>query len=230
MLKVWDKKEGLILPDGTALTAEEVMEQYAWAKVASTAVDVIGGITYAIENIGILCQVYGVDEGSNDAETVERIKAVMDAQSQSTDAPKLVGMDALRAAKLAEISGTANAVIVGGCTVALPSGVTEHFSLTETDQINLSAAFTAVEQGAPGYPYHADGQLCRLYPAADIAAIGAAVTAHKMYHTTYCNHMLVWTRRAETPEELAAIQYGAELPEDLAENMLEVLQFAQGNY
>ena len=130
-------------------------------------------------------------------------------------------------AKLAEISAAANAAIVAGCTVQLSNGAEEHFSLTETDQINLSAAFTAVEQGAPGYPYHADGQLCRLYPSADIVAIGMAVTAHKLYHTTYCNHLLVWARRTEEPEELTAIFYGAELPADLAANFGEVLQFAQ---
>ena len=138
-------------------------------------------------------------------------------------------IEPLRSTKLAELSAAANAAITSGCEVDLPSGSTEQFSLTEADQINLSAAFAAVEQGAPGYPYHADGQLCRLYHAADIAAIGAAVTAHKMYHTTYCNHMLVWTRRAETEAELETIFYGAELPEDLAKNMMEVLQFAQGN-
>jgi len=136
-------------------------------------------------------------------------------------------IEPLRTSKLAEISAAANAAIVAGCTVQLSNGAEEHFSLTETDQINLSAAFTAVEQGAPGYPYHADGQLCRLYPAADIVAIGMAVTAHKLYHTTYCNHLLVWARRTEEPEELTAIFYGAELPADLAANLGEVLQFAQ---
>ena len=138
-------------------------------------------------------------------------------------------MAPLRAAKLAEISAAANAAIIAGCEVNLPSGTTEQFALTETDQINLSAAFTAIEQGAVGYPYHADGQLCRLYPAADIVAIGMAVTAHKLYHTTYCNHVLVWTRRAETAEELDSVYYGAYLPKDLAANMMEVLQFEQGN-
>ena len=152
---------------------------------------------------------------------------IITAVAQRAEPP--LDIEPLRTAKLAELSAAANAAIVAGCEVGLPSGSTEQFSLTEADQINLSAAFAAVAQGAPGYPYHADGQLCRLYPAADIAAIGAAVTAHKMYHTTYCNHMLVWTRRAETPEELAAIHYGTELPEDLAKNMMEVLQFEQGN-
>jgi hypothetical protein len=136
-------------------------------------------------------------------------------------------VETLRSAKLAEISTAANAAITSGCEVDLPSGSTEQFSLTEADQINLSAAFTAVAQGALGYPYHADGQLCRLYPAADIAAIGAAVTAHKLYHTTYANHLNVWIRAAETAAELEAIRYGVNLPENLAKNMQEVLQFAQ---
>ena len=141
--------------------------------------------------------------------------------------PEPVNVETQRTTKLVEISKAANTTITAGCTVDLPSGISEHFSLTETDQINLSAAFTAVAQGAAGYPYHADGKLCRLYPAADIMAIGAAVTAYKLYHTTYCNHLNVWIRRAETAEELEGIQYGVELPEDLANNMAEVLQHAQ---
>ena len=149
------------------------------------------------------------------------------AVAQGEEPERSADMDELRTAKLTEISAAANAAIVAGCTVQLSNGAEEHFSLTETDQINLSAAFTAVEQGAPGYPYHADGQLCRLYPAADIVAIGRAVTGHKLYHTTYCNHLLVWARRSDDPEELADICYGAPLPEDLADNMEEVLHYAQ---
>lgn len=140
-----------------------------------------------------------------------------------------VDVDALRAAKLADLSAAGNAAIVAGVDVILPStGETEHFALHETDQINLTAALTAVEQGAAGYPYHADGQLCRLYPAQDILAISQAAIAHKLYHTTYCNHLLVWARRAETAEELAGITYGAELPEDLAANLTAVLAAAGG--
>ena len=79
------------------------------------------------------------------------------------------------------------------------------------------------QQGATEYPYHADGQLCRLYSAADIIAIGDAATAHKLYHTTYCNHLLTWARRAEAADKLSDIVYGAELPGDLAANMVKVL-------
>lgn len=126
-------------------------------------------------------------------------------------------------AKQEELSAACHAAIVAGIDVELSDGTTGHFSLEETDQINLTTAYNAVQQGVTGYPYHADGQLCKMYPAADIIAIGDAATAHKLYHTTYCNHMMAWARRAETADELAAITYGAELPEDLAANMAEVM-------
>lgn len=138
-------------------------------------------------------------------------------------------VNALRITKLAEISSDGNAAIVAGVDVTLPStSEVEHFALLETDQINLTAALTAVEQGAAGYPYHADGQLCRLYPTADILAISRAAIAHKLYHTTYCNHLLVWARRAETMDELEGITYGADLPPDLAANLAAILAAAGG--
>lgn len=133
------------------------------------------------------------------------------------------GIEDVRTKKLAEISAECNAAIVAGCDVTLSDGSTGHFSLRETDQINLTAAAAAVEQGAAGYPYHADGQLCRLFPAADILKIAQAATTHKLYHTTYCNHLLTWARRADSKKELDYITYGAELPADLAANMGEVL-------
>lgn len=135
-------------------------------------------------------------------------------------------MDAARAAKVNEMSVACNSAIVAGMDVETTQG-TEHFSLEETDQINLSAAYNAVISGAHGYPYHADGQLCRMFSADEITAISEASIAHKLYHTTLCNHLLTWARRAETEEELAGITYKADnLPEDLAANMAAVLASA----
>lgn len=130
-------------------------------------------------------------------------------------------LSALRATKLSELSVACNAAIVAGCDVTL-SATTGHISLTDEDQINLTTAVGAVNQGAEGYPYHLDGQLCAIYPAADILAMGEAATAHKLYHTTYCNHLMAWARRA-TADELEGITYGAELPADLAANMEGIL-------
>ena len=130
-------------------------------------------------------------------------------------------LSALRATKLSELSAACNAAIVAGCDVTL-STTTGHISLTDEDQINLTTAVGAVNQGAEGYPYHLDGQLCAIYPAADILAMGEAATAHKLYHTTYCNHLMAWARRAAA-DELEGITYGAELPADLTANMEAIL-------
>ena len=135
--------------------------------------------------------------------------------------PDPVSLEDKRAAKTAEMSAACNAAITAGMDVTTTQG-TEHFSLQETDQINLTAAVTAVQQGAAGYPYHADGELCRMFTAAEIGAVGQASIAHKLYHTTYCNHLFAWIRRA-TASELTGITYGAELPEDLAASMQALL-------
>lgn len=132
-------------------------------------------------------------------------------------------LEELRADKEAEISAACNAAIVAGMDVETSQG-TEHFSLQETDQINLTTALSAVEAGAAGYPYHADGQLCRMFVGDEIRAIAQASIQHKLYHTTLCNHLLTWARRAETAAELEGITYSADaLPEDLAANMTQVL-------
>jgi hypothetical protein len=135
-------------------------------------------------------------------------------------------LSALESEKESEIREACHSVIVSGIDVTLSDGTTGHFALEETDQINLTTAYNAVQTGAAGYPYHADGQLCKMYPAADIIAISEAATAHKLYHLTYCNHLLAWARRAKAAEDLAGITYGAELPEDLAANMQEVMNAA----
>ena len=135
--------------------------------------------------------------------------------------PDPVSLEDKRAAKHAEISAASEAAIYAGMDVETTQG-TEHFSLTEKDQINLTTAKNAVEKGAATYPYHADDEMCRIFTAAEINAIAQASIAHKIYHTTYCNHLFQWIRRAGAAE-LAGITYGSELPDDLAAHMQEIL-------
>lgn len=126
--------------------------------------------------------------------------------------------------KLSNLSEICNQTIVAGMDVETTEGM-EHFSLEETDQINLTTALSAIEQGAKGYPYHADKKLCRMFTAIELKAI-----AHKLYHTTLCNHLLILARRATTTAELDKITYSADcLPPDLAENMKKIL-VAAGDY
>lgn len=131
--------------------------------------------------------------------------------------------DEIQTEKLSNLSEICNQTIVAGMDVETTEGI-EHFSLEETDQINLTTAFSAIEQGAKGYPYHADKKLCRMFTAVELKAIAEKATAHKLYHTTLCNHLLILARRATTTAELDKITYSADcLPPDLAENMKKIL-------
>lgn len=147
---------------------------------------------------------------------------------EEIDVDRIPPLSQLQPQKLAELSAACNVAILSGCDVTLSDGSSGHISLTAEDQINLTTAMAAVEQGAAGYPYHLDGQLCALYSAADITAMAQAATAHKLYHTTYYNHLAAWVRRCETVQEVQAITYGADLPEDLAANMAGILTAAGG--
>lgn len=131
--------------------------------------------------------------------------------------------DEIQTEKLSNLSETCNQTIVAGMDVETTEGV-EHFSLEETDQINLTTALSAIKRGAKGYPYHADKKLCRMFTAVELNAIAEKATAHKLYHTTLCNHLLILARRATTTAELDKITYSADcLPLDLAENMKKIL-------
>lgn len=165
-----------------------------------------------------------------DSDTSAWIEAATEEEVEAWEAghpdPDAKTLEDLRADKEAELSAACNAAIVSGLDVETSRG-TEHFALQETDQINLTAAYNAILSGAAAYPYHADGQLCRMFTAAEVTAISNASISHKLYHTTLCNHLLTWARRAETAEELGGITYSADgLPEDLAANMTQVLAAA----
>ena len=131
-------------------------------------------------------------------------------------------LDELRAMKKEKIGAA--------CTAAIYAGVDvdgSHYSLTEHDQMELTAQYTLVKEGVPAVPYHADGELCRMYPADEFTALARMAMAHVFYHRTYCNHVNAWIARAEV-EELDGIVYGAELPEDLAANMAAILEAGRG--
>ncbi len=89
-------------------------------------------------------------------------------------------------------------------------GSTEHFSLTEHDQLNLFGKQVQLAAGTTELEYHADGQPCRYYSAEDMQIITSTAMAYVSYHTTYCNAVNMWIAGCETAEEVQQIYYGAE--------------------
>ena len=119
----------------------------------------------------------------------------------------------LQAAKKQEISQACEQAIYSGVSVTLTDGSTEHFALTEHDQLNLFGKQIELSAGVTRLKYHTDGQPCRYYDAADMQLIVTAAMDYVSYHTTYCNSLYSWIGGVQTAEEIQQIYYGAEIPE-----------------
>lgn len=130
-------------------------------------------------------------------------------------------LEELQAVKKREISQACEQSIYAGVDVTLTDGSTEHFSLTEHDQLNLFGKQVQLAAGADQLEYHSDGQPCRYYSIADMQTIITQAMWHVSYHTTYCNAVNMWIVGCETAEEIQQIYYGAEVPEAYQNEVLK---------
>lgn len=126
----------------------------------------------------------------------------------------------LQVAKKAEVAAACERAIYKGVSVTLADGNTEHFSLTEHDQINLFGKQSQLAAGTEQLEYHADGQPCRYYSASDMQSIIQAAMFHVSYHTTYCNALNMWLAGCQSTEEVETIFYGADVPEEYRSEVL----------
>lgn len=127
----------------------------------------------------------------------------------------------IKCAKKEEVSYTCKQIIYNGIDVALTDNTIEHFSLTETDQLNLFGKQVQIAAGATSLEYHADGKSCRYYSSDDIQRIINTAIKFVSYQTTYCNSMYMWILGCETKEEVKAITYGDDIPEQYQTDVLK---------
>jgi len=124
----------------------------------------------------------------------------------------------LRGQKFAEINAACSAAILEGVDVETSQGL-EHFSLTPTDQINITNLTLQIGAGAPAVLYHADSKLCRPFSAAEVYALAQAATQKVTYNQTLHNHLRAWIEREKDYNTLASITWDSPLPDDLAAHM-----------
>ena len=135
--------------------------------------------------------------------------------------PYVPTLEELQAAKKREISQACETAIYSGVDVKLSDGSTEHFALTEHDQLNLFGKQAQLTAGIEQLEYHSDGRPCRYYSAADMKNIVEKAMWHVSYHTTYCNALNMWISGAQTAEEIQQIFYGADVPEQYQSEVLK---------
>lgn len=133
--------------------------------------------------------------------------------------PEKEGVDFIRQSKLNEMSYACHQAIESGIDLQI-QGENRHFSLTTQDQLNIMT-LSATGEGAP---YHADGQECTFYSAEELQQLMAAMNKHKTYHTTYYNSLKNYINSLQTIEEIAAITYGIEIPDEYKSEVLKVIE------
>ena len=133
-----------------------------------------------------------------------------------------VMLEYVRESKLLEMSRACRTIIEAGIDIKL-RGETKHFSLDTQDQLNL-ISLSAMAQTQSLIPYHADGEECTFYTSEEINEIVETATAYKIYHTTYYNALKTYINALGTIEEIAAITYGVEIPDEYKSDVLKVLE------
>ena len=223
-----------MFPSGALATPDAVLEQFPaileFAHVIET--DENREVLWAVSNLSAMRTQHNIDPALTEAEAIEALQDIINAppEPEVPNDPLATALLALADAigsdpelttphglKIKEVGEACAAAIYGGIAIG-----GSNYSLTEHDQIEIMTQMSAIKEGADMVPYHADGELCRMFDAEEFAAIADAARNHIYYHRTYSNHLRAWIRRSDAAE-LDSIFYGAELPPDLAESMAAMI-------
>ena len=131
-------------------------------------------------------------------------------------------------AKIAEIKQVCESYIYAGTDVTYSDGTTEHFTYTLADQSNISEMFTAVMAGATEYPYHADGEICKIYTKEQIVIIYGTLSLFKTDATTYHNSLKAQVNAMTDADAISAVKFKeTELTGEYLTNYNEMMASAQ---
>lgn len=109
--------------------------------------------------------------------------------------------------KISEIKQACEDYIYAGTDVTYEDGTVEHFTYNLADQSNISEMFTAIMAGATEFPYHADGEICKVYTKAQIVTIYGTLSLFKAEATTYHNSLKAQVSAMTDDDEINAVQY-----------------------
>ena len=128
--------------------------------------------------------------------------------------------------KLSSLSNSCNEKITNGAEITLTDESKKTFSYSIEDQANVSEMFNAIVMGATSYPYHANGEGCKMYSAEDIVKIYSTLTALKTSQVTYYNQLREYAKTLEFVPDIQSIVYGQELTGTYLETYNELMQNA----
>ena len=172
-------------------------EGYAWIT------DEQKDIFYSTTPAGFVNITVEEQEGIKYVASIEVNQEALDAFKATLPDPA----DSIKAEKIAEIKKDCEDYIYAGTDVTYSDGATEHFTYNLADQSNISEMFTAVMAGATEYPYHADGEICKIYTKEQIVTIYGTLSLFKTEATTYHNSLKAQINAMTDADAISAIKF-----------------------
>lgn len=138
-------------------------------------------------------------------------------------------LDEAKEKKVAEMNEVQQQIITAGIDVTLADGTTDHFDLTDRDQMRLMGLQKQVESDVELISWHTsdEDEHCKFYSNADMAQIAEKAMAYVTWHVTYFRDLRIYIRSLETKEEVAAVEYGMDIPIEHQSDPLKAMIAAQ---
>ena len=193
-------------------------EGYAWIT------DEQKDIFYSTTPAGFVNITIEEQEGVKYVASIEVNQEALDAFKATLPDPA----DSAKGEKIAEIKKNCEEYIYTGTDVTYADGATEHFTYNLADQSNISEMFTAVMAGATEYPYHADGEICKIYTKEQIITIYGTLSLFKTEATTYHNSLKAQINAMTDASAISASKFKeTELTGEYLTNYNEMMTSAQ---
>lgn len=160
---------------------------------------------------------------TNEEIEIEQNEEVETETENPVDEQQQATVEFIRDAKIAQMSKICNQIITNGVDIVLSDGLTHHFSLTLEDQIKIQALAIKAQNGSEMLFWHEDNKPCQFYSATDILALYNALEGIQTYHTTYFNSLKMYLLSLDDIEQINAVTYGMEIPEEYQSEILKYL-------
>lgn len=147
---------------------------------------------------------------------VEDVKRLNDQVNNIVDTSTMT-LEEFKEYKIKQFSALGEQTIFNGTDVELINGVVKNFTYNLEDQSNLLNAIFIIqtlENLDISLPYHGHAEPCELYSARDILSVYFTLQFFSTHIQTIVNMKNNWVRSCQTREEVEAITFESDLPEE----------------
>lgn len=171
------------------------------------------------------------EEGNPVMETItitEKVQKWILDENKVTEQSQVI-LQSLKDEKNKELNNLCTKQIYSGIDIETSVG-TEHFSLTDVDQLNIKALYDKAMNGDASLLYHSDGNLCRLFTSDEIITLMNAALYHVTYYTTLCNHLHVQVNNMRSEARINEVQFDvSSLSDSYKESFNTIINSLGGN-